>query len=77
MQDDHIVVTMQLDKEDQGGVFMIDRPVHSNPSEPLLDFFLWLGVRILCCPGAYRSPYIVGDENVEEHTVAYKSKVSF
>ena len=66
MAADHMIVRAQRDKTDQSGEKVIDRPVHSNPTEPLLDFFLWLGLWILSCPGAHNSTYIVGDEYSSE-----------
>ena len=61
-----MIVKTQRDKTDQTGEKMIDRPLHSNPTEPLFDVFLWLGLRILSCPGAHHSPYIVSDEMVDD-----------
>lgn len=67
---------MRRDKEDQGGDFEVERPIHSNPDDPWFDWFLWLGVRILSAAGAYKSTYICGDENDGLHSVRYDSKVN-
>lgn len=72
---DRIVWHLRSDKEDPGGERVIERPIHSNPSQPFFDFFLFLGIRVMCCPGASNSAYIVGDENSTIHSKDYDSKV--
>ena len=69
------MLKMRRDKEDQGGDYVVERPIHSNPDEPLFGWFLWLGIRVLSAPGASKSSYICGDENEGLHTVRYDSKV--
>jgi hypothetical protein len=67
---------MRRDKEDQGGEYEVERPIHSNPDEPFFDMFLWLGVRVLSSAGASKGRYICGDEHDETHSARYDSKVS-